>query len=399
MLDLDGAKLISAAIGNGEKLQVTIYRDSDDRSQFYYMPPDEMITLARHKSGSRKGKYIFNMVRYQGEGEEKGGAFLLFEVNMALPEEILNAVKKQIPSEFSEWMKKADSKKVNLSCIDWQDGDVVCEFLDMRSDEEKKLYNSDDDKSSDTPVARTFVNVISGATKPSLGTANTAIFSAHLTERGAQTAEKMFTNQQTPIGIHYTLRFKGLEPSFKVRITANYENLYKNFQVGIEGEYKFLKGGIEYGIKKAMRNKDINIEITDYDLKDDTDYKKKLEAWVLDFFSNMVMKEWMTPVLAPADFTEDGGKSGEGGGDGEGGEDNLMSKLKNLVDEHFLDDDDKFKKGDFKNFLIDEKYGMGLSEDMVDEKNSKDELLNFVKDEINKGTFTYDNFEKKAKEW
>jgi hypothetical protein len=240
------------------------------------------------------GKPVFQFIRFEGVGETKGGAFLQFEINLKLPDEVKRKIISKIPSVFGEWAKGMSTSKINLTPAEWDDGTVECMVLDLRSGSAGDGVSA---QAQNGGEGVRFVEAIRSSAKPSLDGLNSAIFSVEMGEEGAQIVDQMLEQRLSPIGVFYSLKYTGLQPSFKAHIEANMENVYQTLRAKVTGQYKFLKGGIEAGVEEAIRKKDIKIDFSNYMAEKGAN--DALEKWVLDFFTEYIVKEWMRPVLTP----------------------------------------------------------------------------------------------------
>src|SRR5204862_2176330 len=128
---------------------------------------------------------VFQLIRYGGKKGAPGGAFLNFEVNLELPEQLVGRIKARIPTLFGEWGMQATPDKLSLNVVQWDSGTVQCMALDLKgsggtSQEDSSAAAVDDDGRI------VFTEVIRGAAQPSLDGRNTAVFGLQLTPEGSQ---------------------------------------------------------------------------------------------------------------------------------------------------------------------------------------------------------------------
>src|SRR5438477_10547128 len=100
----------------------TVFRDDEDPNRYWYLP--NHISLAQ-----RDGKPVFQLIRYGGKKGAPGGAFLNFEVNLELPEQLVGRIKARIPTLFGEWGMQATPDKLSLNVVQWDSGTVQCMAL------------------------------------------------------------------------------------------------------------------------------------------------------------------------------------------------------------------------------------------------------------------------------
>ncbi|HEU4883984.1 MAG TPA: hypothetical protein VFT45_17115, partial [Longimicrobium sp.] len=263
----------------------TVFRDHEDPDAYYYLPG--RIALARRADG----RPAFQLIRYSGKGDRRGGAFLNFEVTLELPDSLNARIRAQVRSAFGAW-GAGRTEAVRLSVAPWDGGTVQCMALDLKGNDGARNTPSDDG-------TFTFVEVIRGAVTPSLDARNAAIFGLQLTEAGAQIMMEAFTNRSAPIGVIYELKYTGMMPGFNARVRADMEHLYAQLSAKAGGQFKFLRGGIEAGVETALHNGAISIQNTDFSTDGSN---KELERMVMNLVTDKIINEWMRPVLTPGQF-------------------------------------------------------------------------------------------------
>src|SRR5262249_6812282 len=142
------------------------------------------------------------------------------------------------------------------SPVPFDDGTVQCVALNLQGP----------GGTTAMPVPGAFVAVeqILGASVPSLDAANNAIFSLTLDQAGATILEEAFGQGATPVGVLYNLKFTGMRPAFKVRITADYQRIYNEFSVGLTASVYWVSAGIDAAFEKLKEDGAIKIEVEDF---------------------------------------------------------------------------------------------------------------------------------------
>lgn len=282
---------------------VTVFADHADPAQFWYLPAP--VVLAE-----REGVPQFTLIRYRpavaGAGV-KGGGFLMMEVELRLDAEVERKIIGAV-ARFSNGTPR-------LTPVPFDDGKVQVIALNVQG--------SGGTMATPSPAgAFVAVEAVLGATKPSLGGNNTAIFSLTLSEEGSTILDQAFRQGATPVGVIYDLKYTALRPALDVKITANFKRIYDrlNFSVDltagavIYGVPVYLEAGIDMAFEKLKQDGVIDIKVINFSSAADQDDKEK---WALDFFKQNLLQQWFQPTLAPVTFDRKppaGGTPPAGGG-------------------------------------------------------------------------------------
>ncbi|MER9115693.1 hypothetical protein NKH93_03605 [Mesorhizobium sp. M0954] len=282
---------------------VTVFADHADPAQFWYLPAP--VVLAE-----REGVPQFTLIRYRpavaGAGV-KGGGFLMMEVELRLDPEVERKIIGAV-ARFSNGTPR-------LTPVPFDDGKVQVIALNVQG--------SGGTMATPSPAgAFVAVEAVLGATKPSLGGNNTAIFSLTLSEEGSTILDQAFRQGATPVGVIYDLKYTALRPALDVKITANFKRIYDrlNFSVDltagavIYGVPVYLEAGIDMAFEKLKQDGVIDIKVINFSSAADQDDKEK---WALDFFKQNLLQQWFQPTLAPVTFDRKppaGGTPPAGGG-------------------------------------------------------------------------------------
>ena len=163
---------------------ITIFRDDDVKTRFYYLP--RTITVQKAPDGSP----MFTFLRYQfpidRPGEERGGGYLVLTTSMKEDPALLERRVKPILSEIvrSENPLATTLPPVTLAPVDFTDGEV------------RLLMMRDDEFVGDVQLGR-----------PSLFTDNTASLAVELEELGASLFAEALRSGGSIAAIEYNLTF------------------------------------------------------------------------------------------------------------------------------------------------------------------------------------------------
>jgi hypothetical protein len=256
---------------------LTVYPDHADPDQFWYLPGP--VQLGKNAAG----KSAFTFIQYRPAavaGGAKGGGFLTFAVDLRLSREL----ERRILSRLRSIAKG----KPRLAAVPFDEGTVQVVALDLQGS----------GGTASTAAAGSFraVEKILGATTPSLAGDNTAAFSLTLSQEGAIILRRAYEQGAEPVGVIYDLKYTGMRPALKVKITADYKRIYNQFSASLDAQVYFVRAGIEAAFEKLKQDGAIKIEIIDQTGEDDQEEKIR---WALDFFKESLLRQWFEPTLTP----------------------------------------------------------------------------------------------------
>lgn len=254
---------------------VTVFPDHADEEQYWYLPAH--LSIARRQEDDWPQFTFMKFKRAATDEGVEGGGFLMFTVELTLPEEVEQEIRSKIPAN------------ARLSAAPFDTGTVECVALNLQGPGGTTATVSD---------VGSFVAVqtILGARVPSLFGGNQAVFSLSLTAEGATLLESAFAQGAAPIGVIYQLTFTAMQPALDVRITADFERIYDHFSAGINANVYYVEIGIEVGLEELVQNGAITIEVTNFSTTDD---KEEQEKAAIEFFKQHLLQAWFTPTLTP----------------------------------------------------------------------------------------------------
>jgi hypothetical protein len=262
---------------------VTVFPDHADPNQFWYLPSP--VALAKRSDNQS----AFTFIKYKPavvQSGVKGGGFCMFDVALHLDPSVEQSIKGKL-SELG-----SGTGTPTLSPVQFDSGTVKCVALN--------LEGSDGTKASPAPPgAFNAVEEIQGASIPSLAGDEDAIFSLTLSQEGAIILQQAFEQGTGPIGVIYDLKYTGIRPALKVKITADFKRIYQSLSISLSAQYYFLKAGLDAEFEKLVQDGSIVIEVLDF--TGDADEKQK-EQWALDFFKDKLLNDWFEPTLKPGEI-------------------------------------------------------------------------------------------------
>ncbi|MGC1633502.1 MAG: hypothetical protein WA749_15435, partial [Gelidibacter sp.] len=230
MLALEHKKII-----NG----ITVYRDSHNTQQYYYLP-SEKAKIADN------GKKIHFVAYVDGEVIEgtdpdfskdidRTGGFLSLEVELGPDAGEIEAILQKL--------KGTEGDNVRLSQANFIDGSVKL-----------VMFGSDGSNPSD-PLKIT----IAGSTKPSLYGVQTAVFSIRVGGMPAQILwDIMKKGKQTQAVVNYELQYKGLAPAYNLEIVVDFKATEEYWHHHLDADFSLGSPSV-----KIVSNNDIDLIMRD----------------------------------------------------------------------------------------------------------------------------------------
>jgi hypothetical protein len=259
---------------------VTVFPDHADPNQFWYLPGP--VSLARRADG----RPCFTFIKFKPAavaGGAKGGGFVMFTTSLRLPPKTEQKILGRIGA-----LAQGEPK---LALAQFDQGSVKCVALN--------LEGSAGAVAAAAPAgAFNAVEKILGATIPSMQGDEEAAFSLALSQEGAIILEQAYQQGVAPIGVVYELKFTGLRPALKVKITADFKRVYDGLSASLSAQYYFVQAGIDVAFEKLKQAGVIKIEVIDFTGAPDRDEKEK---WALDFFKQDILSKWFEPTLTPGE--------------------------------------------------------------------------------------------------
>lgn len=259
---------------------VTVYPDHADPNQFWYLPGP--VSLAQRADG----RPCFTFIKFKPAavaGGAKGGGFVMFTTSLRLPPKTEQKILSKVGA-----LAHGEPK---LALAQFDQGSVKCVALN--------LEGAAGTTAGAAPAgAFNAVEKILGATIPSMQGDEEAAFSLVLSQEGAIILEQAYKQGTAPIGVVYELKFTGLRPALKVKITADFKRVYNGLSASLSAQYYFVQAGIDAAFEKLKQDGVIKIEVIDFTGAPDRDEKEK---WALDFFKQDILSKWFEPTLTPGE--------------------------------------------------------------------------------------------------
>lgn len=274
----------------GKVRGLMIFRDHANPNLFYYVP--ERPRLARSEGGVPE--FVFLKYRTDitdnpafAEGDDLGGGFLSFTVDLSVDEDVLDQVRREL-RQFAE-------DHVQLAPIQFRRGSVRLSIMKDAAEEENAPENIE--------AGTTFFEEVYGASMPSLYGDNRATFSLVLNREGATLIEAGLRTGISPIGVIYRLEMLGMRPAFNVKITAEYHRIYTHLETefGARGQIKAVSLAADIGaaFQKLRDDGVIKVEVTHF--TDDEDLQRQAEE-AFEWFKTELLNEFFQTSMEPPGF-------------------------------------------------------------------------------------------------
>lgn len=224
---------------------VTVYRDLDNKEQFFYAAANPHIA-------SEGGRPLFDLFTYNKGGATADaitGGFL----NMAVSTD-LGALQGRVERELGQRF----GGTVNLAPIPYTKGTARVIALGQTSG------GADAAATPDAPLAARgprFIEKILGAGQPSLSGDNRAIFSFSLDEDGSAFFLNVLSGDvdARPVGVVYELEYVGLLPAYDLEITIDFKQSYDYMRTRFTLGTLFFRADVDNIVEELKRRESIKI--------------------------------------------------------------------------------------------------------------------------------------------
>jgi hypothetical protein len=255
---------------------ITCFPDDADPTRYWYLPGP--VQLAR----DGKGKPRLDLIMFVGAADNAldDGGYLMLEVDLRLEPEVERRIRSRL--------RAIAGGPVELTPVQFDEGTVRCLAFDLEGPGGTATVAADG----------TFraVERISGATTPSFGGTNNAIFTLKLSKAGATIVQQCLKDGSVPVGVLYDLTYTGLRPALEVTITADMSRVFTQFSASLEAQIYYVRAGLDAGFEKLVQDGAIKIVVKNFSTAADRAEKEK---WALDFFKENLLAKYFDPVLTP----------------------------------------------------------------------------------------------------
>ncbi|WP_124981358.1 hypothetical protein [Nonlabens xiamenensis] len=269
---------------------VSIFRDHEDKEQYYYMPMEPQLTL-RKQEESDVGIPQIQLIKYRGNAGS--GGFLNFDVHLGLDGDKVEEIASTIQS------KDGLDNKPRLAPVPLLDGSVKLMMLGKQTDvsEDGTVTTSGGD--GEGPK---FVTNMAHYAKPSLYGNNQAAFSVQLDESGVVAVEESIKGHMAPIGIVYSLEYMALRDGYKVKATADWNRVQKHLEESFTIDTPVFTSSIDTVVDELIEEQIIDLQIDKLFISgDDTSAMEGRMDMAVNAVKSMVLENFFEPSLDPAE--------------------------------------------------------------------------------------------------
>ena len=279
---------------------VIVYRDHQDLAQFYYISETPRISMVNGSPALSLVKFrrdITDNVDFE-EGDSLGGGILNFTCDLAVTEDELDDIRRNIPDHFDDV-----PNEIRLAPVSIRDGSVRLSVMRDVADTEGA--------SPDAPRGLQLFEEVHGSARPSFIGSQRASFTVMLNREMATAMEQTLRGGVSTFSVIYQLFFLGMRDALSIKATADYKRVYSHLEaeLGIQAQIKAVSVAtdVSAAFQKLREKNIVKVEITHF--TDDEDLLEKGEqAW--DWIKGELVKDLFQTSMEPPSFMQ----AGSGGG-------------------------------------------------------------------------------------
>ncbi|WP_216324517.1 hypothetical protein [Deinococcus aestuarii] len=276
---------------------VTVFRDHEDPRQFYFLPAAPRLTMLTEEGGQRIPQ--FQLIKFRGRAGN--GGFLNFDVNLGVPGETLEEVRRELRSQ------EHLTEDPRLSPVLLEDGSVKMMLFGKQSPAPTPPNPTPGPTPNPaTPTGPQFVLKIDHHAKPSLYGDNQAAFSVQLDQEGVTVLEQAMKGEMSPIGVVYWLDYLALRPAYNVRLSVDWERTQHHFEEHFGVDALFFQADIDKVVDELIDKRVIVLEADTFIPEGDEDGVSGRRDQALDQVRDMITDAFFTPSLNPYEEKRDG---------------------------------------------------------------------------------------------
>lgn len=261
---------------------VVLGRDYGDPAQFYLFPNAPRI--ARTEDG--KPAILLLVFRQDlddiPEDADEAVGFLSLDVDLGYTDEEIDAAKRKLVNDLNLTVEP------KIAPMLYRHGSVRLLLLDEKSK---------DPSEKETGKPSEFVLKVLGSASPSLYGDNRATFQAMLSKKGTAALSGALTGF-TPIGVVYELAFSGLQPAYRIKVSADWHKVYTHWSEREDYNSIWYEHEVLKAIDNLIENRTIVVDdviegVDEEGMKADHDsVMNDLRKYILDtFFKATLDKE------------------------------------------------------------------------------------------------------------
>lgn len=252
---------------------LSIFRDFNDRSLFYYLPESPQLTVTA-------GEPMFSLLVYRrnaGAEGPLGGGFLAMTCDLKVSEGKLETVRGELSRRFG-----VDAR---LSTLPVESGTVRVSLLDATSSDEARTGG--------------FVERTIAAGTPSLYGDERAVFSSTLSQDGAVLMAAALRNGgATPVVLVYELTYTGLLPAYECKIKIHFDQTYDYLRQRATFSSLLLQADVDTEMEELVKRGAIEITEINYHTDDAGERENRRQA-LIQLAKDLATWSFFSPGLRP----------------------------------------------------------------------------------------------------
>lgn len=270
---------------------VCIFRDHEDKLQYYYMPMYPHLTTIKNNDTGVDVPQI-QLIKYRGEAGN--GGFLNFDVNLGLDDERLQELIVSIKT------LEGLSETPRLVPVPLIDGTVKLMMLGKQTPDPVDGTATPTGTETTDNLAPRFVIDMQHYAKPALYGSNQAAFSVQLDEAGVVVIEEAIQGEMAPIGVVYALDYMCLRDGYKVKVNADWDRVQKHLDKSFSVNTLIYSSTIDTIVDELVESRVIDIQVDKLFVTDES--TQAMEARMdqaINQLKDMVLDNFFEPSLEP----------------------------------------------------------------------------------------------------
>lgn len=222
---------------------LTVYRDYNDKSRFYYLPKSPRLAMDG-------GQPMFQLLLYrdvaESEAESAAGGFLTMTTDLGVPSATLQETARELSSRFGV--------QALLAPVPVKGGSVRVTALDSAA------------AGGEAGAEPRFVESLIASGMPSLYGEQRAVFTAELSRKGAALMKAAIQGDgATPVVLVYELQYIGLLPAYDVTIKIKFRQVYEHLRTRMQMNTLWFRSDVDRELESLVKSGSIDIEEVVYE--------------------------------------------------------------------------------------------------------------------------------------
>lgn len=255
---------------------LTIHRDYNDKSRFYYSPKSPRMSV-------EAGQPMFQLLLYrdvaESEAESTAGGFLTMTTDLGVPSSTLEQAARELSSRFGV--------QASLAPLPVKGGTVRVTALDSAA------------AGGEAGAEPRFVESLIASGTPSLYGDQRAVFTAELSRKGAALMKAAIDGDgATPVVVVYELQYVGLLPAYDVSIKINFRQAYEHLRSRMQMNTLWFRTDVDRELENLVKSGSIDIEEVVYETET-TEQTSARMARLNTLAKELAQWSFFSPALSP----------------------------------------------------------------------------------------------------